>query len=435
MGYLLDTLYALGLLLASPWLVYRALRTHRYREGWGEKLFGNVPRLARLREPTPQPQRSLGPVVWFHAVSVGEVQQLRTLVNAFVIRYPQARIVLSTTTSSGMTLMRSLFPGYDKFYLPLDFTWSVQRAIHRLGPRLIVLIELEVWPNLIAAAKKAGAGVVIVNARLSERSWQGYRRLGWFLRPVFGQLDWVAAQDRCYAERFLTMGVGAEKVSVVGNLKFDGAEFDRQHPEIEIRRRQLQLAEGDFVWVVGSTQAPEERYAIEAFLRLRERIRGLRMILVPRHPERFEEVARWLEEAGLPYHRRSQGLQPAVPNWQVLLGDTIGELRWWWGLADLAFVGGSFGDRGGQNMIEPAAFGVATAVGPNTKNFADTMRLLREAKAITELDQPEKLAGWVLEYWEQEELRREVGSRARATIAEHRGALGRTLEGLAPWVV
>jgi 3-deoxy-D-manno-octulosonic-acid transferase len=366
---------------------------------------------------------------------VGEVQQLRTLVNAFVIRYPQARIVLSTTTSSGMTLMRSLFPGYDKFYLPLDFTWSVQRAIHRLGPRLIVLIELEVWPNLIAAAKKAGAGVVIVNARLSERSWQGYRRLGWFLRPVFGQLDWVAAQDRCYAERFLTMGVGAEKVSVVGNLKFDGAEFDRQHPEIEIRRRQLQLAEGDFVWVVGSTQAPEERYAIEAFLRLRERIRGLRMILVPRHPERFEEVARWLEEAGLPYHRRSQGLQPAVPNWQVLLGDTIGELRWWWGLADLAFVGGSFGDRGGQNMIEPAAFGVATAVGPNTKNFADTMRLLREAKAITELDQPEKLAGWVLEYWEQEELRREVGSRARATIAEHRGALGRTLEGLAPWVV
>ncbi len=414
-GYLLNFVYAIGLVIASPWLLYRSIRTHRYRAGLGEKLLGRVP-------------KSDLPTIWLHAVSVGEVQLLRTVVAGLQKEYPDAKFCISTTTESGMALADSLFPALTRFYLPLDFTWAVRSAMVRLKPRLLILVELEVWPNLIAQAKRYGCSVGIVNGRLSEGSFRGYRRFKLLFRSTFASLDFVAAQDLTYAERFVAMGTPEKNVADVGNIKFDGAVLDRNHPEIESRRKQLGLSPDHLVWVVGSTQSPEEKYAIDAFANLKNRFPTLRLIVVPRHPDRFEEVAKWLDESGLEYRRRSLAREIAEDHWEVLLGDTVGELRWWWGLADIAFVGGSFGERGGQNMIEPAAFGVSTAVGPNTKNFRDTMRLLRDKNAVTELESPQAMLVWAEKNLESQELRQTIGSRSNQVVTEQRGAIERTLQ-------
>lgn len=413
-GICWNIVYAFALLIATPWLIYRSIRTRRYRAGWGEKLLGRVP-----------PSES--PTIWLHAVSVGEVQLLRTIVAGLRDEYPDEKLCVSTTTESGKALADELFPTLTRFFFPLDFTWAVRNAIRRVKPKLLILVELEVWPNLIAQAERAGCPVVIVNGRLSEGSFRGYRRWQFLLRSTFESIDFVAAQDSTYAERFIAMGTRRERVADVGNVKFDGAMLDRNHPEIELRRNQLGLSPEKPVWVVGSTQSPEEKYAIDAYSRLKLRFAGLRMIVVPRHPDRFEEVAKWLDESGLKYRRRSIAKDIADDDWEVLLGDTVGELRWWWGLADIAFVGGSFGERGGQNMIEPAAFGVSTAVGPNTKNFRDTMRLLRENSAVTELQTPADMAVWGAKNLESLDYRTSIGARAQQLVAGQRGALKRTL--------
>jgi 3-deoxy-D-manno-octulosonic-acid transferase len=423
-SYTLNVTYLLVLLIAAPWLVFRAVRTGRYRTGWSQKIFGFAPRNLATNDTT----------VWLHAVSVGEVQQLRPLVAGLKARYPQLKLYISTTTDSGMSLAQSAFADATIFFFPMDFTWSVKNALSRVRPDLLILIELEVWPNMILAAQKSGCPTAIVNGRLSESSFRGYRRLRSFLKPIFSRLDWVGTQDKTYRERFLAMGVLPSRLTNTGNLKFDGAEADRNHPEIRRRREQIGLRADDLVWVGGSTQSPEERYLIESFQKLKRTFPGLRLILVPRHPERFDEVANWLNESGLSFRRRSKDVDIGNAAWDVLLGDTVGELRWWWGMADIAFVGGSFGDRGGQNMIEPAAYGVSIAVGPNTKNFKDTMRLLNASKAIRELDEPTSLYNWAKENLERPELRKEIGERASQTVALHRGALERTLDSLAPFL-
>lgn len=420
-GYLLNVIYTFVLLVGLPWLVYRSIRTGRYQRGLAEKLLGQVPRL----EPSDSP------VIWLHAVSVGEVNLLRSLIAELNTRLPEARLCISTTTESGMELVHQAFPKLTRFFLPLDFTWAVAEAFRRLRPNLLVLVELEVWPNLIAAAKKSGCSVAIINGRLSLESFRGYSKLKGLLRSSFQAIDWVAAQDKSYAERFVAMGVAETKVVDVGNLKFDNAEMNRDHPEIIARKRSLGLDSSDRIWVVGSTQSPEEQYVLGAFQRLKADFPKLRLIVVPRHPERFEEVARWLEATPFLSVRRSQMSTTINQDWDILLGDTLGELRWWWGLADIAFVGGSFGDRGGQNMIEPAALAVSTAVGNNTKNFADVMRMLRQENAIAELDSPSQLYDWARQNLSDDNHRIAMGYRARSLVARQRGALERTLAGLA----
>ncbi|MDZ4850536.1 MAG: 3-deoxy-D-manno-octulosonic acid transferase [Pirellulaceae bacterium] len=422
MAYFFNIVYGIAILFCLPWLIIRSIRTGRYQAGWKEKFFGYVPKV-----------ESANSVVWLHAVSVGEVQLLWTLVAGIEKRYPSCSLCISTTTQAGMEIAERAFSKHTVFYLPLDFTWSVRQAMKRIQPKLLVLVELEVWPNLIRAAKRAGCAVVIVNGRLSKRSFEGYRRFRWLIRPYFAMLDFVATQDADYATRFEAMGVAKSRVLSVGNLKFDGACPDRAHSEVVVRKTQLCLATDDVVWVVGSTQAPEEQYALDVFRKIKPTFPKLKLIVVPRQPDRFDEVGRLLATSGFKVDRRSQREQSSSIGWEILLGDTVGELRWWWGLADIAFVGGSFGDRGGQNMIEPAAFGVSTAVGPNTKNFADIIRILRESQAITQLDSPEDLYTWAVENLTSEEHRRSIGTRASHIAAEHRGALEKTLDALSHW--
>ncbi|MDZ7617676.1 MAG: glycosyltransferase N-terminal domain-containing protein, partial [Patescibacteria group bacterium] len=368
-GLLLNAVYVLLLVVGLPWFLWAAWRKGKYREGYGEKLLGRVP-----------PRVSGRPCLWLHAVSVGEVNLLAPLLASIARRSPECECVISTTTHTGMKLARKKYPEHTVFYCPLDFTWAVAAAMRRVRPNVLVLTELELWPNLIHAACRQGASVAVVNGRLSEHSFRGYRRIRLFLRRVFEQIDLVAVQDATYAERFLALGARPETVQVTGSMKYDGAQTDRNNAAT---RRMAELAgfsPDDVVFLAGSTQEGEEAAALAAFSQLAPRFPRLRLVLVPRHPERFDAVARMLDQSGVAWARRSQlavaagdGGKPAAG---VLLVDTVGELGAWWGTAHIAFVGGSLGSRGGQNMIEPAAYGAAVSFGPNTRNFRDIVASL-----------------------------------------------------------
>ena len=291
-----------------------------------------------------------------------------------------------------------------------------------------MLVELELWPNLINAAKSCQIPIAVVNARLSEGSFRGYQRFSWLTRAVFAKLRLVAAQDATYAERFVACGSPPERVCVTGSTKFDNVTFDRHCPQVEQLRALVGLDAAHAVWVVGSTQSPEEVAAANAFLALRETQPNLRLIIVPRHPDRFEAVFRELQEVGVePLRRSSLAGSVSARDWRVLVIDTVGELRWWWGLADVALVGGSFGSRGGQNMIEPAAYGANVAFGPNTANFRDICEILLAGDGATRIDSLEQILPWMRKQLEHPDLGNQRGQRAQEIVKKHQGALARTV--------
>ncbi len=257
MAYLLDAFYVLALLLASPWLAWRSLRTGRYREGFGAKLLGLVPQRSGSR-----------PCVWLHAVSVGEVNLLGTLLAELAGERPDWQCVVSTTTKTGYALARRLYPELTVFYCPLDFSWAVRRAIRRIRPTLLVLAELELWPNLVRIARDRGVRIAVINGRLSAHSFHGYRRIGWLIRPLLERISLIAAQNEEYAERFAALGARPGAVHITGSLKFDRAQSDRASPAVARLRALAGLTDDDIVFLAGSTQEPEEAIAIDVFQRL-----------------------------------------------------------------------------------------------------------------------------------------------------------------------
>jgi 3-deoxy-D-manno-octulosonic-acid transferase len=308
----------------------------------------------------------------------------------------------------------------------------------RIRPSLLLLAELELWPNFVRAAKQSGASVAIFNGRLSERSFRGYRRVRWLLAPVLRQLDAVAVQNDEYAERFVALGTPAARVRVTGSLKFDGAQGDRGNAKTMQLARLAGIGPEDIVFLAGSTQEPEEQLAIEAFEALADEHPRLKLVIVPRHPHRFDEVAALLERSRFTSQRRSQlaadsrqGAEPA--RGRILLVDTVGELGAWWGTAKIGFVGGSlYSSRGGQNMIEPAAYGVAVSFGPNTQNFRDVVAMLLSAEAAVRVTSGEELTGFVRRCLEEPAFAERLGENARGVVAAQHGATERTWNVLGP---
>nr|MDQ3332632.1 3-deoxy-D-manno-octulosonic acid transferase [Planctomycetota bacterium] len=294
MPWLLNLLYATVIVAAMPYLLYQRIRWGKYRTGWSEKLLGRVPVL----EPTAER-------VWFHAVSVGEVLLLRGLIADYRQRRPQAEIVLTTTTATGFDVARKHYPDLVVCYCPLDFSWAVRRAIARLKPTALVLAELELWPNLILEASSAGLRLAIANGRLSEKSFRGYRTLRPLVRRLLAKFDMIAAQNEEYAARFRELGAPSDRVIVTGSVKYDGVQTDRQNPRTLELRRSFGIGDDEIVFIAGSTQHPEEEYALATWQELRRDFPRLRLILVPRHKERFDDVARLIEGRGLPLLRRS----------------------------------------------------------------------------------------------------------------------------------
>ncbi|HVX12522.1 MAG TPA: 3-deoxy-D-manno-octulosonic acid transferase [Pirellulales bacterium] len=424
MRYLFNLAYIALIALASPLLVYRAIAQGKYRTGWLQKLFGLVP--SRPGD---------GPCIWFHAVSVGEVNLLAPLLAEIGRRSPEWRCVVSTTTMTGFAAARKKYGGLTVFYCPLDFSWAVDTALRRIRPTCLVLAELELWPNLIAAARRSGAPVAVINGRLSERSFEGYRRLRRLIGRSLVQIDLVAAQNDEYAKRFLTLGADPRAVCVTGSMKFDGAQTDRQNQATQSLRHLAGILEGDTVFLAGSTQEGEEEVALAAYRASCGEHPQLRLVIVPRHPERFDAVAAMLDRSGVDWQRRSRLEQGAPrPEARVLLVDTIGELGAWWGTASIAFVGGSLGNRGGQNMIEPAAYGAAVCFGPNTRNFRDIVdQMLSEQAAVVVQDSAE-LTTFVRRCLNDQAFANGLGSRARALVRKQLGATRRTYDLLAPLV-
>ena len=422
---LANLLYATALMLLSPVILYRMVRHGRYRRGVRQKLWG----LSNTEAKAITGGRRC---VWIHAVSVGEVNLLPRLIQEFE-RTTTLPIVVSTSTDTGFDLAVQRFGSQRVFFCPLDFTWAVRRTLRGLDPVQLVLAELELWPNLIRIAAKQGCPAMIVNGRLSERSCRGYQKFRILTEPIFSRLNWVGCQDETSRRNFEACGAVSERLQVTGSLKFDDAPDDRDVPEVNQRKDWAGVDESHQVWVFGSTQEGEEQMAIATFLELRDRHPQLRLALVPRHKERFERVAELVTEAGLELRRRSKSQQPDSATWrssEVILIDTIGELRHWWGVADIATVGGSFGDRGGQNMLEPAGYGCAVSFGPNTRNFKEIASRLVDAHAAKRLQDGEELVSFVDRCILEPSYAVSLGRAAQQLVRRHRGAVTRTVETL-----
>jgi 3-deoxy-D-manno-octulosonic-acid transferase len=418
MPLLLDAVYLLLLALASPWLAWQSIRKGKYRKAF--------PPNFSVRVPPPPPCRRC---VWLHAVSVGEVNLLLPLVAEIERRWPGWECVISTTTRTGFALARERFPQAIVSYCPLDFSWAVRQAVERIRPDVLVLAELELWPNLIAAARRSGARVAIVNGRLSERSFRGYRRIRPLIARFLAQVDLVAVQTPEYAERFRQLGALSAAVHVTGSIKFDGAQTDRGNRETIELQRLAGIAQADVVLLAGSTQAGEEELALAALRRWTDEFPRLKLILVPRHPERFAAVAAMLSSAGVRWLRRTELTgQPPDSQARVLLVDKIGELRSWWGCAQIAFVGGSLGPRGGQNMIEPAAYGAAVSFGPNTQNFRDVVALLLAADAAVVVHDGHELSAFIGRCLNDPAFAAGLGERAAGVVGRQLGATRRTVD-------
>jgi 3-deoxy-D-manno-octulosonic-acid transferase len=435
-SWLLNAVYSVVVFVCAPLIVWQAFRAGKYREGYREKLLGLVPR-----------REGNAICLWFHAVSVGEVNLLATLLPELRAAHCDWQFVVSTTSRTGYELAHKKYADQTVFYCPLDFSWAVRRAMRRVRPTMLVLAELELWPNLVAAAKEHGARVAIINGRLSDHSFPGYRRIRPLVAGVLRKIDLIAAQNEESGERFRALGAMRESVRITGSLKYDGAQTDRNHPRTVALRQLAGITDDDIVFLAGSTQEPEERIAIDIFRRLAPLHPRLRLILVPRHPERFDAVATLLDASGLPWQRRTEleSQPPAPPGVQpddvtrpeppaepgaaapVLLVDTVGELGSWWGTAHIAFVGGSFGSRGGQNMIEPAAYGAAVSFGPNTWNFRDIVAALLKADASVVVHDAAALEAFVRRCLAEPRFAAEMGDRAQKLVLSQLGATRRTV--------
>ena len=413
--------YFFLLLIFSPFLLYSALFKGKYRECFGEKVLGKAPVLEKKKS---------GRRVWIHAVSVGEVNLAATILKEFERRHPDFEFVISSTSHTGMELARKKFAGRTVFYAPLDFSWAVRRAMKRVQPDFFVLIELEIWPNLLLTAEKLGVPVVVMNGRLGEKSFRNYSRIRPVMRRVMRTLTLVTAQDEASAERFRSLGVAPEKVFNVGSIKYDGAQSDRQNEKTRRLARLWNVEPTDRIFLAGSTQEPEEEMAVEVFRRLAPTHPELRLILVPRHPERFAEVEKLLEKTEFETQKRTDLSENHEENGraQILLVNTIGELGGWWGTSFVGFVGGSMGSRGGQNMLEPAAFGTCVSFGPNTWNVHDIVKKLLTHDAAVVVHDVDEMTEFVRRTLEDADFARTLGQNASRLVASQQGALKKTLD-------
>ncbi len=422
-GWLLNTAYLALLLAFTPLILWRSLRHGRYRRGWKEKLFGFLPRMDRETK-----------TVWFHAVSVGEILQLKQVVARFRQHCPQQAIVITTSTDTGYDVAARTFPDCTVTWLPWDFTWAVRHALERIHPEQLVLVELELWPNLISLAHRRGVRLSLINGRLSEGSYRGYRVIRPIVSRLLQQMHLLCVQTETHAQRFESLGADVHSIHVTGSLKFDGAILDRHNPVTRQIAAELQISPKETILLAGSTQAPEEQMALSFYRSLRHSFPALRLILVPRHPERFDEVAQLVESMGMPLRRRSTSaghaeMYSGEP--PVILLDSVGELSAAWGLADIAYVGGSLTPgRGGQNMLEPAAMGAAVFFGQHTENFSTIAAALIDRQAAMRIHDEQDFLRKAKAILFDETRRHEMGRAARQFVIEHQGAVEKTIQRL-----
>ena len=425
--FIYNVVFALGYPLMAPYYLARMWRRGGYRRGFLE-------RFARYR-PEVAAKLSGRRRVWVHAVSVGEMFVALGLVERLRARRPDLAFVVSTTTSTGHRLaMERLHADDVLIYFPMDFPWIVRRALGRIRPLAFVLVETEVWPNLIRAVKRAGIPLALVNGRVSDASFRGYRRLRWFFGEALACFDAILAQSADDKRRYETIGASPDRVRAIGSVKFDDAVAEATSQAVDLLRGECGLAPNAVVFLGGSTWPGEDALLLSAFARLRANRPDLRLILVPRHAERADRVEREIREAGFACRRRSavrgKGSGDPLDAGTVLLVDTTGELKTFYALATVIFVGKSLTARGGQNMIEPAAIGKPVLVGPHTANFRSVVAEFKAADAMVEVPTGADLEKAVEGLLSDGAARNRYGTRARRVVERNRGAFVRTLDRL-----
>ncbi len=408
-------IYSLLLYLLAPWvltrLAWRGLRNRGYWQRWGER-FGFVPRLE-------------GPVIWLHAVSVGEVRASAPLVKALARDYPGHRILITTMTPTGSATVRDLFgDSVAHSYVPYDLPTAVWRFLNRTRPRLALIMETELWPNLFHQCRARGIPLILANVRMSEKSARGYRRVASLARATLGKVRRVGAQSQADAQRMVALGAAPDAVRITGSIKFEMHLPDDLTTQAGTLRAGLGKRP---VWIAASTRAGEEEQVLDAFALLRQSSPELLLVLVPRHPERFDAVAKLCRQRGFAIERRSARRDRVAPETAILLGDTMGELLLFHAAADVAFIGGSLAPLGGQNLLEAAAVGTPVVFGPHMFNFTEISRMTIEQGAGRQVRDAAELASVVADYLKNPEARRAAGAAGRAMVEENRGALERTL--------
>lgn len=416
--------YTLLLHAATPFVLMRLWWKGRelpaYRERVGER-FGRVPAPGETIE------------VWVHAVSVGETLAAQPLIEALIARHGPGRVWITTTTPTGSARVQAAYgTRVHHSYAPYDLPGAVGRFLDRVRPRRVVIMETELWPNLFFGCERRGIPVLIANGRLSPRSFRGYARLDHLIAPVLHRCSSIAAQSKADARRFLRLGAPRERVDVIGNLKYEVELPDAQLAAGRALRKQFGAQRP--VWIAASTHEDEERAALAAHASILELFPDAVLIIVPRHPQRFDAVWRLMQDSGLRIERRTRmqalstsGHTPSLERVQVLLGDSMGEMFLYLAAADAAFVGGSLAPVGGHNVLEPAALAMPVVFGPHMANFAAARALLLRKGAAVEVPNEAELAAEISVLLGEPATRKAMGQAGEAAVAGNRGALKRLL--------
>jgi 3-deoxy-D-manno-octulosonic-acid transferase len=411
---------ALVFLLGSPYWLFRILTTEKYRQGLKERL-GHVPhRILDAADPRP--------VIWLHAVSVGEVLSVARLIPELQAALPDHRIVVSSTTVAGQTLARTRFGEKNVFYSPLDLAFAVRRYFNALQPALLILVETEFWPNMLAECGRRHIPVTVTNARISDRSFPRYRKLKKLWQPFFRSLTLVLAQSEEDTTRLKTIGVPSDRVRFGGNLKFDVRTTTSAAVTVALESH---LPAGTQLIVAGSTLDGEEAALLDLWPKLTAKNPQLFLVLAPRHTDRFPAVEKLLNESGLSWTKRSHWMDSPklLPSGGILLLDSIGELASIYSLATIAFVGGSLVPLGGHNPLEPAQFGVPVVTGADYANFRAIVEELRRHNAIC-ITEAKNLLTTFTKLLEDPAKARAIGTRAREVFEKQAGATGRTVSAI-----
>jgi len=427
-------LFNLGYLFVAgwiwPWFVFKYLTTGKYRAGIGQRL-GGLPARDATRKS-----------IWVHAVSVGELLQIKPLLKALRERHPGLDVVVTYTTKTAAEIAARDLTDYYHCYSPLDLSCVVDKFFAVLNPALIVLVELELWPNWLITARRRKVPVLLANGRISDKSFRNYRRFRWLLDEAYRGISVWAMQDETYAQRARElssspmgspggavgsdslMPLAGQHVHVTGNLKYDAMRFEPDPEKMTWFQQAFAIRKGQQVLVCGSTHPREHEVLVEMLPRL-----GCRTVIVPRHPERYESLRQLLARAGVKWVNRSAvSPQQPAPDDAVILLDTVGELAAVYSIADLVFIGGSLIAHGGQNMAEPIALGTATLFGPHTHNFKATVRELKECAGAIEVQNAQELEGQIRRLLAEPAARQKLGQAGRTRLLAGRGALERHLK-------
>jgi len=425
MTFIVDCIYLLTAVAISPMVVYRMVRYKRYRAGWAN-------RLGKIARKDPQKK-----CVWIHAVSVGEVNASKTIVKELQHRFGDFEIVISATTDTGFARASTLFGNQlQVFYFPFDISWIMRRAFREIQPEICLLMEQEVWPNFVHTAEKLNISVVVVNGRISDKGFSRYRKIKPIAKKIYRKVNLVLAQTDEYAERFKEIGCAEEKVLVTGSLKYDTAQTSNKVDGADELADQLNI-KGKRLWVAGGTGNDEEKILLDAYQSLRhgDKFRDLRFAVVPRKPERFEEVAQLIKQAGLPLVRYSQIKNgtplPQQDNRAIILGDTMGDLRKFYSLATIIFVGRSLVPMGGSDMMEAAALGKCTLFGPYAFNFKQTVNALLQGEGAIQVKDKEDLLQTMQKCLADSDFAEKVAQNGQKTIKQNQGATKKTIDQIA----